>query len=142
MEKMRTSVEELNAMSRNTMMEHLGIIFTEVGEDFVKATMPVDHRHHQPYGLLHGGASVVLAETLGSVGAQITAGMDKYCVGLEINANHIKSVRSGVVSGIARPVHLGRSTQVWEINITDEQHRLVCVSRITMAVFERDDKRK
>ena len=138
--KTTTSTDDLNAMSKNTLVEHLDIRFTEVGEDFLKATMPVDHRHKQPYGLLHGGASVTLAETLGSVGAHLsTGGKDTRCVGLEINANHIRSVRSGTVTGTARPLHIGKSTQVWEIKIEDEQHRLVCVSRITMAVLNKDD---
>ena len=136
MKKLETTLDELNAMSRNTLVEHLGIRFTEVGDDYVQAVMPVDNRHHQPFGLLHGGASVALAETLGSVGAQISLeSPDSYCVGLEINANHIRSVRSGEVKGTARPLHMGKSTQVWEIRIEDEQARLVCVSRITMAVL-------
>ncbi|MCA6073301.1 hotdog fold thioesterase [Fulvivirga sedimenti] len=137
--KLETSTEELNAMCRNTIMEHLGIVFSEAGSDYIRATMPVDHRHHQPYGILHGGASVTLAETLGSMGAHISlkdSGMK--CVGLEINANHLRSVRSGMVTGTARPIHAGRSTQVWEVHIEDEQHRLVCVSRITMAVLKND----
>lgn len=141
MMKLRTTVENLNALRPNTLMEHLDIVFTEVGDDFIKATMPVDHRHHQPYGLLHGGASVALAETLGSVGAHVSLESENaYCVGLEINANHIRSVRSGTVTGTARPVHRGRTTQVWEIIIKDEQDRLVCVSRITMAVLKKDDR--
>jgi 1,4-dihydroxy-2-naphthoyl-CoA hydrolase len=136
MKKLETTLDELNAMSRNTLVEHLGIRFTEVGDDYVQAVMPVDNRHHQPFGLLHGGATVALAETLGSVGAQISLeSPDSYCVGLEINANHIRSVRSGEVKGTARPLHMGKSTQVWEIRIEDEQARLVCVSRITMAVL-------
>jgi len=131
----KVTVEELNKMNKNTMMEHLGIEFTSVGKDFVSAKMPVDHRHHQPYGLLHGGASVVLAETLGSVAAHCTVLEEgKFTVGLDINANHIKSVKSGFVFGTTTPIHIGRSTQVWEIKITNEQEELVCVSRITMAV--------
>lgn len=118
------------------MMEHLGIVFTEIGDDYVKATMPVDHRHHQPYGLLHGGASVSLAESLGSVAAHMTVDSEKFhTVGLEINANHIRSVRSGIVTGIARPLHTGKSTQVWEIRITNEQDQLTCVSRLTVAII-------
>jgi 1,4-dihydroxy-2-naphthoyl-CoA hydrolase len=120
------------------MTEHLGIVFTQIGEDFIKATMPVDHRTHQPMGLLHGGASVVLAETLGSVAATCCVDMSKqYCVGLEINANHIKSARTGVVTGTTRPIHVGKKTQVWEIKITNEQDELICVSRITMAVIDK-----
>jgi 1,4-dihydroxy-2-naphthoyl-CoA hydrolase len=132
------TLDTLNRLSPNTMTEHLGIVFTQIGEDFIKATMPVDHRTHQPMGLLHGGASVVLAETLGSVAATCCVDMSKqYCVGLEINANHIKSVRSGIVTGVTRPIHVGKKTQVWEIKITNEQDELVCVSRITMAVIDK-----
>ncbi|UII23931.1 hotdog fold thioesterase [Fulvivirga ligni] len=132
------TVKQLNDMSANTMMDLLDIEFIEIGKDFIKAKMPVDHRHHQPFGLLHGGASVVLAETLGSVAAQCSIDASKYyCVGLDINANHIRGVRSGTVYGITTPIHVGRSTQVWQIKITNEQDELVCVSRITMAVLEK-----
>jgi len=135
-----TILASLNAMSKNTMMEHLGIVFTEYGEGFVCAKMPVDHRTHQPYGILHGGASVVLAETLGSVASHTTIDSEnQICVGQEINANHIKSVRSGFVYGKAIPIHLGKRSQVWEIRITSEEDELVCISRLTMAVL---DKRK
>ncbi len=140
MKKLETSLEDLNAMTKDTMVEHLGIRFTEVGDDYLKGVMPVDKRHHQPFGILHGGASVAFAETLGSLGAQLSLDSPKsYCVGLEINANHIRSVRSGQVSGTARPLHRGKSTQVWEIKIEDEQGRLVCVSRLTMAVLTKHD---
>lgn len=132
------TVEGLNHLGKNTMMEHLGIVVTAIGDAFIEARMPVDHRTHQPYGLLHGGASVVLAETLGSYAAHCTlTDSNKYCVGLEINANHIKRVTSGFVYGIARPVHLGQRTQVWEIRITNEDKDLVCVSRITMAIIDK-----
>jgi 1,4-dihydroxy-2-naphthoyl-CoA hydrolase len=128
----------MNSMSANTMVEHLGIVFTNMGDDFIEATMPVDHRTHQPLGLLHGGASVVLAETLGSVAAACCLDYTKqYCVGLDINANHIKSVRSGIVTGIARPIHIGGKTHVWEIKVYTEQQELVCISRITMAVLDK-----
>jgi len=134
----KITVEDLNKMNSNTMMEHLGLEFTEVGKDFISAKMPVDHRHHQPYGLLHGGASAAMAETLGSVAAHCTViDQNKYTVGLEINANHIKSVKSGYVYGKTTPIHVGRSTQVWEIKITNEQGQLLCVSRITMAVIDK-----
>lgn len=134
----KITVADLNKMNANTMMEHLGLEFTEVGEDFISAKMPVDHRHHQPYGLLHGGASVTMAETLGSVAAHCTVlDQNKYTVGLEINANHIKSVKSGYVYGTTKPIHVGRSTQVWEIKITNEQEQLICVSRITMSVIDK-----
>ncbi len=132
------TLEQLNSFSRNTLAAHLGIEITQIGSDFLEAKMPVDHRTHQPYGLLHGGASVALAETLGSVAAFCTIEeQTKYCVGLEINANHIKSTKSGFVFGVARPLHLGQRTQVWEIRITNEQKELVCVSRITMAIIDK-----
>ncbi|MEG2802670.1 hotdog fold thioesterase [Stenotrophomonas sp.] len=129
------SIPALNALSRNTLIEHLGIVFTAAGEDWVSATMPVDPRTRQPYGILHGGASVVLAETLGSSAGNLCVDTrEKVCVGLEINANHIRAVRGGVVTGTARAVHVGRSTHVWDIRIEDEAGRLVCTSRLTLAV--------
>ncbi len=132
------TLEQLNAWNKNTLGEHIGIEYLEVGNDFLIGRMPVDHRTHQPMGLLHGGASVALAETLGSVGATMFLDLEKqYCVGLEINANHIKAVRSGFVYGKATALHVGRKTQVWEIRITTEAGDLVCISRITMAVLER-----
>ena len=127
----------LNALSRNTAMEPLGIVFTEVGHDFIRATMPVDERTRQPYGLLHGGASVLLAETLGSSAGMLCVGEDEACVGIEINANHLRGVREGTVTGTARPLHVGGRTQVWEIRIEDERQRLVCISLITLAVIPR-----
>ena len=127
--------------AQNTMIAHLGIELVEVGDDFIKGRMPVDHRTHQPAGLLHGGASVALAETLGSLGAIYCVDRDKYyCVGQEINANHVRGVTSGWVYAVARPVHIGRSSHVWEIRITDERDKLVCISRITMAVIDRPEK--
>jgi 1,4-dihydroxy-2-naphthoyl-CoA hydrolase len=132
------TIELLNKMSANTMVTHLGIEFTRIGDDFIEATMPVDQRTHQPLGLLHGGASVVLAETLGSVAATCCVDTSKqYCVGLDINANHVKGVRSGFVTGITKPIHIGKKTHVWEIKITNEQNELVCISRITMAVIDK-----
>ncbi|WP_205503303.1 hotdog fold thioesterase [Rufibacter psychrotolerans] len=132
------TLEQLNSWNKNTMGEHLGMEYTQIGDDFLVGRMPVDHRTHQPMGLLHGGASVALAETLGSVGATLFLDLEKqYCVGLEINANHIKSVRSGYVYGKATALHVGRKTQVWEIRITSEAGELVCISRITMAVLDR-----
>ena len=120
------------------MTETLGIEFTEIGNDWLTARMPVDHRTHQPMGLLHGGASVALAETLGSIAAHCCIDNAKqYCVGLEINANHLKGVRDGFVYGTARPIHVGRSTQVWEIKIVNENKELVCISRITMAILSK-----
>jgi 1,4-dihydroxy-2-naphthoyl-CoA hydrolase len=132
------TLQALNSLSANTMVEHVGIEFTTIGADFIEAKMPVDHRTHQPLGLLHGGASVVLAETLGSVAATCCVDISKqYCVGLEINANHIKSARGGFVTGVARPIHIGGRTQVWEIKIHNEKQELVCISRITMAVMDK-----
>jgi 1,4-dihydroxy-2-naphthoyl-CoA hydrolase len=131
-------LEELTMFGQNSMQDHLGIEFLELGSDFIRARMPVDNRTKQPFGILHGGASVALAETLGSLASAATLDLSKKaCVGLEINANHIRSVSEGFVYGVARPFHIGSSTQVWEIRITDEKDRLVCVSRITMMVIDR-----
>ncbi|TCZ83626.1 hotdog fold thioesterase [Lysobacter sp. N42] len=131
------SLDALNALSEGTAMQPLGIVFTEIGADFLRATMPVDARTKQPYGLLHGGASVLLAETLGSTAGNLCVPEDRICVGIEINANHLRAVRDGVVTGTARPLHVGRATQVWEIRIEDARGRLACVSRITLAVVDR-----
>lgn len=132
------TLERLNQLSNNTLVAHLGIEIIAIGEDFIEAKMPVDHRTHQPLGMLHGGASVALAETLGSIAATCCVDTNtQYCVGLEINANHIKSVRDGFVYGITRPIHIGKKTQVWEIKITDEKKQLTCISRITMAVIDK-----
>lgn len=128
-------LDELNALGRGTLIEHLGIVFTGAGEDWVQATMPVEPRTRQPYGLLHGGASVVLAETLGSSAGNLCLDTrQQMAVGLEINANHLRAVREGTVTGTARAVHVGRSTQVWDIRIEDARGRAVCVSRLTLAV--------
>jgi 1,4-dihydroxy-2-naphthoyl-CoA hydrolase len=128
----------LQELSRNTMVEHLGITFTAIGDDYIEATMPVDHRTHQPMGLLHGGASVALAETLGSIAAHFCIdSTTQYCVGIEINANHIKGVREGFVRGKTKPIHIGKRTQVWEVRITNPKDELVCVSRITMAIIDK-----
>ena len=133
--KQSPDLERINTWSANTMMETLGIRITAIGDDWLQGTMPVDHRTHQPYGLLHGGASVVLAETLGSTAAMLTLDSDQeLAVGLDINANHIRGVRSGTVTGTAKMLHIGRATQVWEIRIENEEGALVCISRITMAV--------
>ena len=122
----------------NTMSEHLGIEFLEVGDNFLTAKMPVDHRTKQPYGLLHGGASCVLAETLGSIASALVVDSSKFiCVGLEINANHIRSVRDGFVTAIATPIHIGGTTHVWDIKIHDDQSKLVCISRLTVAILEK-----
>ncbi len=132
------TVESLNKWSKNTLAEQLGIEFTIIGEDFLEARMPVDKRTHQPLGMLHGGASVSLAETMGSVAATLCIDQTKFfCVGLEINANHLKSVREGFVTGVTKPIHIGKKTQVWEIRISSEKDELVCISRITMAILEK-----
>jgi 1,4-dihydroxy-2-naphthoyl-CoA hydrolase len=136
--KRRITVEELNKLSRNTLSEQIGIEFTSVGADYLEARMPVDHRTHQPFGLLHGGASVALAETMGSVAAMCCVDTDtQFCVGLDINANHLRGVKSGYVKGRTTPLHIGGKTQVWEIKITNEKDELVCISRITMAVLDK-----
>ncbi|MCD9004828.1 hotdog fold thioesterase [Luteimonas sp. XNQY3] len=129
-----TSLDQLNAMSANTAIAALGIVFTEIGPDFLRATMPVDSRTHQPFGLLHGGASALLAETLGSSAGGLSAPEGHGVVGIEINANHLRGVRGGTVTGTARALHVGRSTQVWEIRIEDAAGKLVCISRLTLAV--------
>ncbi len=128
----------LNALSKGTAIEALGIEFVDIGDDRLVATMPVDPRTVQPYGLLHGGASVLLAETLGSSAGNMCVAEGEVCVGLEINANHVRAVREGRVTGTARPLHIGRSTQVWEIRIEDARGRLACVSRLTLAVVPAD----
>ena len=133
--KQPISVERLTEMHVGTAVEHLGIEFLEVGDDFIRARVPVDQRTRQPYGLLHGGVSVVLAETLGSCGAIYCCEPGFRTVGLDINANHLRSASQGWVTGIARPVHIGRSTQVWHIDLHNDAGELTCVSRITMAVL-------
>jgi 1,4-dihydroxy-2-naphthoyl-CoA hydrolase len=132
------TLDKVPDWGHNTMSEHIGIVLTELGENFLKATMPVDDRTKQPYGLLHGGASVALAETLGSIASALVINMEEsYCVGLEINANHIRSVSSGVVVGIASPIHIGSTTHVWDIKIVDENEKLVCISRLTVVILKR-----
>ena len=134
--KTAASIEKLNENSDTNMLGHLGIEFVEIGDDFLVAKMPVDNRTKQPLGLLHGGASVVLAETLGSIAANLCVDNTKqYCVGLDINANHLKSVREGFVYGKTTPIHIGKTTQVWEIRITDDKQNLVCISRLTVAII-------
>ena len=137
----RPSLAELNANSAGTMVENLGIIFTELGDDYLRGTMPVDARTHQPYGLLHGGASVSLAETLGSTGGYLCIDAQKQmAVGLEISANHNRAMTHGLVTGTAQPLHVGRNTHVWEIRIENEMGKLVCVSRLTLAIVPRPAK--
>jgi len=133
---------ELTAIGSKSMPGYLGIIITEVGADFLRATMPVNARTHQPFGLLHGGASVALAETLGSIGSMMCIDTEKFmAVGQEINANHIRGMAAGLITATARPWHLGRTSHVWHIELRDESEKLVCVSRLTIAVVERRDKK-
>jgi len=134
----QTSVEQLHQFSRETLADTIGIRVTEIGPDFLRATMPVNPRVHQPMGVLHGGASVALAETVGSVAAMLCVDRDKYvCLGQEINANHLRPISAGIVTATARPFHIGKRSHVWSIEIRDEQDRLVCVSRLTMAVVDK-----
>ncbi len=129
-------LEALNAFRANTLVGHLGIEITNVGEDFLEGTMPVDERTHQPAGMLHGGASVVLAETLGSIASHLLIDRTNFvAVGLEVNANHLKGVKSGLVTGTARPIHIGRQTHVWDIKICNTDGQLICISRLTMAII-------
>jgi len=133
-------INDMLEFGKETMSEYLGIEWLEVGDDFLKATMPVDHRTKQPYGLLHGGASCVLAETVGSMASAMVVDHSKFvCVGLEINANHVRSAREGRVTGVASPLHLGSNTHVWDIKIYDEVQKLVCISRLTVAVIPRKE---
>jgi 1,4-dihydroxy-2-naphthoyl-CoA hydrolase len=132
------TIAQIQSLGTETMNDYIGIEFTEVGENFLKARMPVDHRTRQAYGLLHGGASATLAETVGSVASVMVVDSSKYyCVGLEINANHIRSAKQGFVIATASPLHLGNSTHVWDIKITGEDEKLICISRLTMAVLNR-----
>lgn len=133
------TIDGLAALGENTMAEFLGIHFTAIGENSLEAAMPVTNRTIQPYGLLHGGASCALAETIGSVASALVIDQSKQiCVGLEINANHLRAVREGTVTGTAVPLHLGRSTHVWDIRLTDEKGRLFCISRLTVAILNKD----
>lgn len=133
----RPTVELIESFSENTMLAHVGIAMTEVGDDFLRARMPVDTRTVQTFGILHGGASATLAESLGSIAGSFCVDVEKrYVVGLELNCNHVRSVREGFVYGTARPIHLGGLTQIWDIRIVDERERLVCISRLTLAVME------
>ncbi|PHM45684.1 esterase YdiI [Xenorhabdus mauleonii] len=133
--KRKIDVDSLNGMNRKSMVTHVGIEFTQIGDDFIEATMPVDERTKQPFGILHGGASVVLAETLGSFAGYLCSEGEQKVVGVEINANHLKSVREGTVRGLCKPIHLGRSHQVWQIDIYNEQQQLCCTSRLTTAIL-------
>lgn len=133
--KKNADLGEINALNKNCLVELLGIEIIEMGDDYMRATMPADKRTYQPMGILHGGASVVLAESIGSIAANMAVDSNHYCVGLEVNANHLKSVSSGIVTATVRPVHLGKSTHVWDIEIVNEHGQSTCVSRLTMAVL-------
>lgn len=135
---LNVSLEHLNERFNGTLGEHLGMEFTEIGPDYLRIMMPVDNRTKQPYGLLHGGASAALAETVGSIASALVIDPEKrICVGMEINANHVRGVKEGYVHATARPLHLGATTHVWDIRITDDHHKLVCVSRLTMAILDK-----
>jgi 1,4-dihydroxy-2-naphthoyl-CoA hydrolase len=130
------SLDKISQYGKNTMSEFVGLKWVEIGDDFLKLSMPVNDTTRQPYGFLHGGASCVLAETIGSIGSALVIDMEKYfCVGLEINANHLRSVSEGVVTATAKPLHLGKTTHVWDIKIYDDKERLFCVSRLTVAII-------
>ena len=133
--KRSMTLAELNALGQNSLVAHLRIVFTAIGDETLEATMPVDARTHQPFGLLHGGASVVLAETVGSTASYLVIDTERFfCVGIEVNANHLRGVRSGRVTAVAHPVHIGRTTHVWDIRLTTEDGKACCISRLTVAV--------
>jgi 1,4-dihydroxy-2-naphthoyl-CoA hydrolase len=134
--KKTATVDDLNAICKGTMCEFIHLAITDIGDDYIKATLPVDERTRQHMGIIHGGASVVLAETLGSIGSSLCCPDGFHIVGLDINANHIRPGKPPYVTGIARPLHIGSSTMVWEIKITDVDDKLVCVSRLTCAVLK------
>jgi 1,4-dihydroxy-2-naphthoyl-CoA hydrolase len=134
------TVELLNARVKDTMGAHIGLEWVEIGDDFLRMRMPVNDKTKQPFGILHGGASCALAESIGSMASYLTLDPEKfYCVGLEINANHIRSVRDGYVTATCRPLHIGRKTHVWDIRIESDEQKLVCVSRLTVAILEKDN---
>ncbi len=134
--KTKATLQDLDKLCEHSMVSHLGIVFTDIGEDYIRAKMPVDERTIQPHGLLHGGASAALAETLGSIAANLCIdNTKKVCVGLGIDASHVRSAHKGYVYGTTKPIHIGGSTQIWEIRITDAQNALICISRLTMAVL-------
>jgi 1,4-dihydroxy-2-naphthoyl-CoA hydrolase len=136
--KTQTTLEQLAERSKDTLMAHLGIEYLEIGDDYIKARMPVDHRTKQTAGILHGGASAALAETLGSIAAGLCVDREKKrIVGLEINANHIRPVRNGYVTGVTTPVHIGNTTQIWEIRIFNDEGKLTCISRLTVANIDK-----
>lgn len=132
------TVEKIKSLSNNSMIEHLGLEWSELGDNYIKAKLPVDHRTRQPFGLLHGGASCMLAETLGSYASHLVVDAEKFfCVGLEINANHVRGVKDGFVEGICTPIHLGNSSHIWDIKIYDEKGKLACISRLTVAILKK-----
>lgn len=134
--KVKPEIEVISNFNKGTLVEHLGIEVIEIGDDFIKSRMPVDHRTKQPMGLLHGGASVVLSESMGSIAGWLTTGdVQRSVVGLEINANHLKSAKSGWVYGTTKPVRIGKSIQVWNTEIYDDNDQLICVSRLTLMVL-------
>jgi len=134
--KKEINLDLINKSAEKSLVSLIGIKITEVGDNFIKGTMPVDEKTHQPFGVLHGGASVVLTETLGSIAGNLAVNEGVFCVGLEVNANHISKVSSGYVTGVAKPLHLGNATQVWEIKVVSDKNRLVCVSRLTLAIIQ------
>ncbi len=130
------SLSNIKDFGKETMADYLGMQWVEIGDDFLKLSMPVNEKTKQPYGILHGGASCALAETVGSVASALVIDMDKYiCVGLEINANHVRSAKDGIVTGHCTPLHIGKSTHVWDIKIYDQSNKLICVSRLTVAIL-------
>ena len=138
---LNVSLDQLNDYGKNTLSAQLGMEFTEIGPDYLRMIMPVNHLTRQPYGLLHGGASVALAETAGSVGSSLIIDSEKQiCMGLDINANHVKGVREGYVHAIARPLHIGSTTHVWDIRICDDHNKLVCISRLTVAIRDKKEE--
>ena len=135
-----TPLSAVNALSKNTMLEQLGIVITELGDDFIVGTMPVDHRTHQPMGLLHGGASAALIESLGSLGSALSVDRNLFTiVGVEVNANHIRGVKSGIVTATAKLVHGGKTTHVWQADIKDESGKLVCTGRLTVLIVSKNN---
>jgi 1,4-dihydroxy-2-naphthoyl-CoA hydrolase len=140
--KKEFNIQDLNDFTNDSIVRNVGIEFLEKGDDFISAVMPVDKRTKQPLGILHGGASVVLAETLGSVASYMALEDPWYSVGLEIKANHLKSVTKGRVKGVVKPVHMGKTTHVWDISITNDKNEMICVSRLTMMVLKNEAEQK
>ncbi|MGL4826522.1 MAG: hotdog fold thioesterase [Vibrionaceae bacterium] len=135
--KKKLTLDTINGFNATTLVAHLGITFTDIGRDSLTATMPVDNRTHQPFGFLHGGASVALAESVGSMAGNLAVANSQYCVGLEVNANHLKAMQSGLLTAKATPLHLGRATHVWHIELRNDEQELICISRLTLAVLDK-----